>query len=451
MGDKVVARALSIEETERRRFLERTPRSARLFRTARRSMPLGAVSNLLAGDPYPIYIERASGSHGWDVDDNEFIDFHSGFGSLVVGHAHPRIVEALHEAALNGTQFPGTPAVAVAVSEEICRRFHVDRVRFVNSGGDATMDALRIARAATHRQKYVRMIGSYHGAHDAVLYPRNSTPVGDTSDAPWPASEGIPMCNAEGVLAVQFNDANSLGKLLRQHRRDVAAVLLEPVMMNIGVVLPDAEYLQAVRELCTENDVLLIYDEVKTGATVAYGGAVEAFGVQPDLICLAKAVGGGIAIGFVGGRADLMDRIGKDLAQQGTHFGNPFAATVALTTLRDVLTRSAYSRLTALTERLASGCQRALDEYDVPAHVAAIGCKGGVYYSRRPLRDYRDYSRCLHSIFWASWFWLLNRGVFVPRSPGEQWTVSVQHTDEDIDRYVVEFSRFCEALSSAAA
>jgi glutamate-1-semialdehyde 2,1-aminomutase len=460
--ERITAKARQIAQQEQARLLESTPASASLFSRAARTMPLGVASSFQANDPYPIYLARGLGSRVWDVDGNEYRDFHSGFGVNVVGHAHPRIVEAITRAAGMGTHFAVTTEGTVALAEEICRRFGLERMRFVNSGTEATMDAIRVARAATGRDTILKIEGSYHGHHDAVLFSvvpeadvlgLRETVGGEPADSQGdvyrtiPTSRGVPADTARHTLIVPFNDADALEHVLSERGQEIAALIMEPVMMNIGIVVPQPGYLQAARDLCAKHGVALIFDEVKSGATIAPGGATERFGVQPDLTCLAKAVGGGTTIGAFGGRADLMEVVGKGTAQQGTFNGNPLSCAAGLVALTEILTPDAYEHLGKLGTLLAEGCQRAIDEHGIPAHTVDLGAKGCVSYRSQPLRNYRDFLECNVELFEASWPWMVNRGAFMTPGDEEQWTISVQHSEEDIQLYVEAFGGFCAELA----
>lgn len=458
--ERISARAREIAEGELRRLVDRTPRSASLYQRAVRSMPLGVASTFQSQDPYPVYLDRGRGSHVWDVDGNEYVDYHSGFGVNVVGHAHPKIVEAIRQAAGAGTHFAVTTEVTVALAEEICRRFNLEQMRFVNSGTEATMDAIRAARAATGRDTILKIEGSYHGHHDTVLFsvtPEADTlglrdvvvTDGDSSGGAYrtvPTSRGVPAALAEHTLIVPFNDAAALRLALEEYDGQIAALIMEPVMMNIGLVMPDPGSLQDVRDLCSSHGVVLIFDEVKSGATIAAGGAIERFGVQPDLACFAKAIGGGTTIGAFGGRADVMEVVGTGTAQQGTFNGNPLSARAGLVALTEVLTPDAYDHLDKLSALLAESCGRAIVEAGLPAHSISLGAKGCVSYRPEPLRTYRDYLECNQDLFAASWAWLVNREIFMTPGDDEQWTVSVQHTEEDVRMYVEAFGAFCNEL-----
>jgi glutamate-1-semialdehyde 2,1-aminomutase len=461
MDDPITNRAREIQKREQQALLDRTPASARLYERAVRSMPMGVASSFQAGDPYPIYLDRGRGSRVWDVDGQEYRDFHSGFGVNVVGHAHPKIVEAIEKAARRGTHFAVTTEVTVALAEEICRRFNLELMRFTNSGTEATMDAVRVARAATGRDVVLKIEGSYHGHHDTLLF--SVVPEadvlglkrvgGEAADAAGdvyrtiPTSKGVPAAMAEYTLVVPFNNAEALEHILSERGQEIAALVMEPVMMNIGIVLPQPGYLESVRELCTRHGVVLIYDEVKSGATIAPGGAIERFGVQPDMACFAKALGGGTTIGAFGGRASIMEVIGQGTAQQGTFNGNPLSSLAGLVALTEVLTADAYDHLGKLGTLLAEGCRQAIEENGIPAHAVDLGAKGCVSYRPEPLQDYRDYLECNADLFAASWPWLMNRGIFMTPGDEEQWTISVQHSEDDIRAYVDAFAELCAELA----
>jgi glutamate-1-semialdehyde 2,1-aminomutase len=455
--ERLKARAAEIAEEETGKLLATTPRSKELFDRAVKSLPSGVSSNFQVGDPYPIYLERGKASSVWDVDGTEYKDFHGGFGVNIVGHAHPKIVEALTKASQNAIHFAVTTPDTIALAEAICERFQLEQMRFVNSGTEATMDAIRVARAATGRDSIVKMEGSYHGHHDSVLF--SVVPEADVldmrfnvgrPDQAWyttePTSKGIPKVLTDTVIIVPFNDAAAVEQAFADNPGEIAALILEPVMMNIGLVVPQPGYLQALRDICERNGAALIYDEVKCGGTIAYGGTTERYGVRPHLAAYAKAIGGGVTIGAFGGEARFMEWVTKGAAQQGTFNGNPLSSAAGLAALTQVLTKDAYDHLGKLGTMLAEGCQRAIDEHDLPAHTMDLGAKGCVSYRKEPLVDYRDFLETIPELFYASFTWMVNRGIFMTPGDEEQWTISVQHTEEDVQRYVEAFTGFCAEL-----
>jgi glutamate-1-semialdehyde 2,1-aminomutase len=449
---RLLARALAIGEAETRRLFERTPGSARLYERARRVLPFGVVSSFQKGSPYPIYVSRGKGSHIWDQDGTEYTDFHGGFGAMVVGHAHPRVVEAIHEASSRGTHFAVTTEEGVAFGEAICKRFKLDMLRFTNSGTESTMDAIRVARAATGRDVICKIEGSYHGHHDAVMFsivPNADVMGGRERPAKAPVSRGLVKDAHRYIEVVPFNDADALERLLSEKGQEIACLIMEPAMMNIGIVVPQPGYLQRVRELCTRHGVVFIFDEIKSGFTIAAGGATERFGVQPDLVCLAKAISGGLPAAAFGGREDLMRLIEQGVSQMGTYNGNPLVSHVGLVVLNELLTPAAYAHFARIGARLSAGCQAAIQKYQIPAHTVDLGAKGCVSYRPTPMQNYRDFLETRPELFASSYPWLLNRGVFMTPGDEEQWTLSIQHGDADVDLYVGVFEEFCKALRAA--
>ena len=450
MRDRLLVRAQELGQAEMAQLLARTPKSAQLFDRAIRTLPFGVVSSFQKMQPYPIYVTHGQGSHIWDQDGTEYLDFHCGFGAMVVGHAHPRIVEAVHEAAGRGTHFAVTTESAVAFGEEICRRFKLEMLRFTNSGTEATMDAIRVARAATGRDVVCKIEGSYHGHHDSVMFsivPNADLMGGRDRPGSAPVSKGMVKDAARYIQVVPFNDADHLERVFEERGREIACLIMEPAMMNIGIVVPQPGYLERVRELCTRYGVVFIFDEIKTGFTIAPGGATERFGVQPDLVCLAKAISGGLPAAAFGGREDLMRLIERGVSQMGTYNGNALVSHVGLVTLTEVLTPDAYRHFAAIGTRLARGCQAVIERHGIPAHTVDLGAKGCVSYRPTPMKDYRDFLDTRPELFAASYPWLLNRGIFMTPGDEEQWTLSVQHTEADVDRYIEVFAGFCAAIA----
>jgi glutamate-1-semialdehyde 2,1-aminomutase len=451
VSDRLLGRAQELGQVEMARLLSRTPRSAQLFQRATRTLPFGVVSSFQKMQPYPVYVTHGRGSHIWDQDGTEYLDFHCGFGAMVVGHAHPRLVEAVHEAASRGTHFAATTESAVAFGEEICRRFNLEMLRFTNSGTESTMDAIRVARAATGRDVICKIEGSYHGHHDSVMFsivPNADLMGGRDRPGSAPVSKGMVKDAAKYIQVVPFNDADHLERVFQERGPEIACLIMEPAMMNIGIVVPQPGYLKRVRELCTKYGVVFIFDEIKTGFTIAAGGATERFGVQPDLVCLAKAISGGLPAAAFGGREDLMRLIERGVSQMGTYNGNPLVSHVGLVTLTEVLTPDAYAHFARLGTRLVQGCQAAIDRHGIPAHTVDLGAKGCVSYRPTPMKDYRDFLDTRPELFAASYPWLLNRGIFMTPGDEEQWTLSVQHTEADVDRYISVFGEFCAAIAA---
>src|SRR6266852_5029877 len=348
---KLVEEIVSREETE---FRKRTPRSLEMHERAKPSLPMGVSSSFQAVPPYPLFISHAVGSSIWDIDGNRYTDFHLAFGSLLVGHSHPVLVEALRDQLGRGSLYSLPGADTVFLAEEMVRRFApIEQVRFCNSGTEATMDALRLARAHVGRDKIVKIEGSYHGHHDTVLMStKPSVEAAGPPDRPnsVQASKAIPADVKGNTIIAPYNDPQALERILTEHEGEVAAVITEAVLMNVGIMLPDEGYLQSVRDITRKHGVLLIFDEVKTGVTVAPGGITEIYPVEPDLICLAKSIGGGMPIGAFGGRAEIMRHINhEEVLHLGTFNGNPISMRAGLVTLTQIFTPEAHTHANGLS------------------------------------------------------------------------------------------------------
>jgi glutamate-1-semialdehyde 2,1-aminomutase len=446
---------------EEQSYRDRTPRSRALLERAKRYLPLGIASSFQDYDPYPTFMSHSGGSRIWDADGHEYIDFDMAFGVLAAGHSHPAVVEAVRERVGRGTifTFPGEETAVAA--EELCRRFGMDLVRFGNSGTEVTMDAIRMARGFTGRDKIVKFEGGYHGHHDDVLVSivppaEHMGPV----DAPntVPASAGIPRSRLADTVVAPFNNAEALEAILERHRGEVAAIIIEPIQYNIGVVPPNPGFLERVRELATAHGIVLIFDEVKTGVVIAYGGGTERFGVKPDVVCLAKSIGGGLPVGAIAGIESVMRVVeggvtgttlgaSDRVAHQGTYNGNPLVMAATVATLTKALAPEVYPELERLGDRLTAGCQAILDEYRLPGYAINVGAKGAVLFSPKRVTNYRDFIGLDEELWTAFYFFLANRGILLPPGPDEQWTLSVAHTDADVDRHIEVFAEFAKELA----
>jgi glutamate-1-semialdehyde 2,1-aminomutase len=442
---EIVAR----EEAE---FRKRTPGSHKIHERAKSTLPMGVTSSFQAIPPYPPFIDHAEGSHIWDIDGNEYVDFHLAFGSLLVGHSHPVLVAALRDQLGKGSLYSLPCPDTVYLAEEMVRRFApIEQVRFCNSGTEATMDALRVARAHVGRDKIVKIEGSYHGHHDTVLMStKPSVEAAGPADRPntVPASKGIPADVKGNTIIAPYNDAEALDRILTEHEGEVAAVITEAVLMNVGVMLPDDSYLQGVRDVTRRHGVLLIFDEVKTGVTVAPGGITELYPVEPDLICLAKSIGGGMPIGAFGGREEIMRHINhSEVLHLGTFNGNPMSMQAGLVTLTQILTPEAHTHANGLSRQLGDSYIGIIEEFDLPMHVAQIGAKGCAMFRYERARNYRAWWEIDMDVSYAYWLFLANRGILFPPGFDDQWTVSIQHAQEDIDRHAHVFHQFATELT----
>jgi glutamate-1-semialdehyde 2,1-aminomutase len=449
------ARVAALTAAEKTTLVERTRRSGEYFARAGAVMPGGVPSQFQKNDPWPVYVERGEGARVWDVDGNEYVDFHNGFGVMCVGHANPVIAAAVKTRMDAGTHFAAPTEGSIAVAEELKRRWGLPSWRFTNSGTESTMDAVHLARGATGRDVIVKIEGSYHGHHDAVMIsvkpPAELMGERERPNA-VPYGIGYPATTASQTQPVPFNDADALERLLAELDGRVAGLILEPAMMNINIVPPLPGYLERVRELATQHGVVLIFDEVKTGAAVAAGGATELFGVTPDVVCLAKAICGGLPGGAVGMTEELGALVADGrVRQQGTFNGNPLVMAAAQAALTEVLTPAAYERLHAANAELMAGCDRVISDYGLPAHTVGMGSKGCVVMATEPIREYRDYlTRIHHPLTELAWLYHMNRGVFMTPGVDEEWTLSVLHTEDDLRRYVEVFETFARDVTAAS-
>jgi glutamate-1-semialdehyde 2,1-aminomutase len=446
------ARVAALAERERARLIERTRESGAYYERAKTVMPAGVPSQFQRNEPWPVYLERGQGSKVWDVDGNEYVDFHNGFGVMCVGHANPVIAAAVKARMDEGTHFAAPTEGSIVVAEELRRRWGLPHWRFTNSGTESTMDAIHLARGFTGRDVIVKIEGTYHGHHDAVMVSVKP-PAAAMGDRERPASvpygSGYPEAMTALTRAVPFNDADALERVLTELDGTAAGVIMEPAMMNINIVPPVDGYLQRVREITRAHGVQLIFDEVKTGAAVAAGGATELFGVTPDMVCLAKAICGGLPGGAIGMSDELAEitASGK-VRQQGTFNGNPLTMAAAQATLCDVLTDEAYAQLHAANRTLMDGCERVIAAYGLPAHTVGLGSKGCVVMSSEPIREYRDYlTKIHHDLTNLAWLYHMNAGIFMTPGEDEEWTLSVLHTDADLQRYVEVFETFAKDVT----
>ena len=392
-------------EQELERFAARTKASRDLWGRASAALACGVTSSFHGSDPWPVYIDRGEGACIRDVDGNEYLDFHNGFSAMVQGHAHPAIVEAVRERAALGTHFGATTKHAVAVAEELVRRFGLPFWRFTNSGTESNMAALKLARAATGREPVVKMAGSYHGHAD----------IAAAREVPW-------------------GDARALE--LAVEETQPAAVLMEGAMTSGGLTLPEPGYLAEVRELTRRHGVVLIFDEVKTGLTIAAGGATERLGGEPDIVTVAKSLTGGLPAGAVGMAPEFEQLLaGGDVRLMGTYNGNPLSMAAACASLRQVLTPAAYDELERLGARMADGCWRAIADAGAESTVVSLGSKGAVGWGGDG-----ELGRMI-------WIWLMNRGVYTTPGREQEWNVSVAHDERTVDRYVDAFGALLAELT----
>src|SRR5262245_13001810 len=416
------------------------------------SLAGGVTSNWQITAPQPVWLSHGLGSKIYDVDGNEYVDLHGGYGVSLAGHGHPAIVEAVQRQVARGTHFAQPTEDAVAVADELAARFRQPLWRFANSGTEATMDAVHLMRAITGRDLIIKVEGCYHGHHDSVQV--SVTPEADDvgpegKPAQTPASTGIPEAFIRLTLVAAFNDIDSVARLLDEHPGKVAGMIIEPIMMNAGIIHPEPGYLAALKDLLHSHGALLTFDEVKTGLTAGPEGATGLTGVVPDITCLAKAIGGGIAIAAIGGTTETMGHVAAgDYEMVGTFNGNPLALAAARAMLCEVATPEAYQRIEALAQQATSGIEREIAATGLAAHVVTAGAKGCVVFSAQPVRDYRGFLSLDDRYSQAHWLFQHNGGVFLPPwGKTEQWLISVQHEESDIDLLVANFAGLAKAIS----
>jgi len=445
-----------LRERELAALNARTQGSAAMYARATRSLSGGVASSYQLRDPWPIYLSDGAGARVRDVDGNEYWDFHNGFGSMIQGHAHPAIVAAVRERVALGSHFAAVTEDAIIVAEELERRFGLARWRFVNSGSEATMDAIRIARGLTGRETIMKIFGSYHGHHDTVMVSIG-VPYDDIGDrenlASLPYGAGIPRAVVDLTIPVPFNDAGAMERRIKRLEREgrlPACVIMEAAMMNLGVVLPEPGYLEEVREITARHGIVLIFDEVKTGLAIAAGGATERFGVTPDMVTLAKTLGGGLPAGAIGGTEQVMSVVQNgSVYQVGTYNGNPLSMAAARASLEHVLTPAAYRHLDALNDRIVTGCEAVIERHRLPGYAVGVGSKGCVTFSTERVLDYESFKANQDGAVTAlAWLWNMNRGIYMTPGREEEWTLSVTHTSEAIDAYVAAFDEMAAALTA---
>jgi glutamate-1-semialdehyde 2,1-aminomutase len=436
-------------------FVQRQPKSHDLAEQAKQSLAGGVTSSWQITAPQPVWLSRGRGSKVWDVDGNEYVDLHGGYGAALAGHAHPAIAKAISDQAANGTHFAQPTPDAVVVATELAARFGLPSWRFANSGTEATMDAIHLMRSITGRDLIIKVEGCYHGHHDSVQVSvapgeEEAGPAEKPSSAP--ASSGIPKAITDLTLIVAFNDLDGVARLLDEHPGQIAGMILEPVMMNAGIIKPAPGYLAQLKDLLHDHGALLTFDEVKTGLTVGPGGVTRKENVQPDLITLAKSLGGGVAVAAVGGTEAVMEHVANGGYEMvGTFNGNPLAMAATRAMLTEVATPQAYERIEKLRQRAAAGIQDAIEKNGLTAHVVTTGAKGCVVFAADPVTNYRGFLGVDDRYSHAHWLYQHNGGVFLPPwGKIEQWLISVQHNEADIDRLIANFAKFAKAVSNGA-
>ena len=439
------SRIQELLESEKAKFIQRAPQSGIENARASQVTPLGVASSFQHWDPYPISIVAAKGAWMKDVDGREMLDLSMGFGALLVGHLNEEVVKEAKETLEVGTLFATPSPITRSGAEIIARRFGLDLVRFANSGTEATMYAIRTARAATGKLGVVKIEGGYHGSYDPLMV--SAKPNVDRAGSPSaPNSVPLPATVPGDVWVVPYNNAEAIERIFKAHADQIACIIMEPVLENIGIVLPDLGYLERVRELCDQYGILLIFDEVKTGLTAGPQGAAQRLGVKPDLIALAKSIGGGIPVAAFGGKREYMETV-----VNGTHnhlgtFNGHYLAMAGIRAVDRLCTPEALQRCEEFNRQALTRISEIINEYEIPAHTVGFGVKGCITWAPTPVRNYRDYRATDFEVAELSFFWSLNRNVMTPPGLDEQWLISLAHGQREIDIIVGDFLEFAQAL-----
>jgi glutamate-1-semialdehyde 2,1-aminomutase len=435
-------------------------RSQEWFERAQQSLVEGVNSPSRGAAVYaagPIVLERGQGSCVWDADGNEYIDFMMSFGALIQGHAHPRLVKVVSEAMAEGSHFAAATSAEVEAAERLRHMVpSAEVVRFTNTGSEATMLALRLARAHTGRRKFLKFEGHYHGWYDPYLLNAHSHPPEQLGPVENPAripdSEGIPLSTFDDVVLAPWNDVSALERVLRQHGRDLAAVISEPIMANMGCILPREGYLQRLREITRECGALLILDEVVTGFRYAPGGCQQYYGVQPDISTFGKALGAGFPVGAVAGPRSILDRMAWSesmVLHYGTFNGHRLTMKVVAANLDLLSAEDAYRKLHAVGNAAIAGLREVFRRHGLKAIVQGFGPMFQIYFTARDaIYDYRDYCEHVDTKLYSRFVHrLLDLGIYMTPSNGLHWIISTAHTDADVQMLVEAADQACSALA----
>jgi len=423
--------------------------SERLFEAAQKVIPGGVNSPARAFRGVggrPLFIERAEGAYMWDADGNRYIDYVLSWGPLILGHAHPEVVEALHEAAKRGASYGAPTALETELAELVCELVpSVEQVRFVNSGTEATMSVLRLARAYTGREKIIKLTGNYHGHADFLLVQAGS----GVATLGLPDSPGVPKGATQDTLTAPFNDLEAVERLFKEMGDQIAGIIVEPVAGNMGTVPPVEGYLSGLRAVCDRYGALLIFDEVMTGFRVALGGAQEYYGVMPDLTALGKVIGGGLPVGAYAGRREIMQTVAPagPMYQAGTLSGNPLAITAGIVTLKKIKAPGLFESLVKGATRLREGISAAAEAAGVPVYATQAGTMFCFFFNEGPVTDWetaaKSDTKALARFFWA----MVEQGVYFPPSQFESWFFSTCHTPEVVDQTIQAAQKAFEEMS----
>jgi glutamate-1-semialdehyde 2,1-aminomutase len=414
---------------------------------AKKSTPLGVQSSFQHWDPFPISIKSAKGAWMEDMDGRKVLDLSMGFGAMLAGHLNPTVVDEVKKMLELGTLFVTPSPLTRDAAERMCLRFGIDQIRFTNSGTESTMYAIRTARGYTGREGVVKLEGGYHGSYDALsVSVKPSLDQAGSAEDPTPVIQNTAVPGE--VYVVPYNNADSLERIFKKHGSSIACFVLEPVMENIGIVLPDQGYLERVRELCSQYGIVLIFDEVKTGLTAGFQGAAQRLGVKPDLICLAKSIGGGIPLAAFGGKKEIMETITEGKMSHLGTFNGHLLGVASIIAMDIVATKETLIEAEDFNRQALTRISGIIEEFELPAHSVGFGVKGCTTWSTEPVRNYRDYKATNFDLAQLSFLWSVNHDIMSPPGLDEQWLISFAHKQEEIDFMVDDFRNFAKYLRS---
>jgi len=427
----------------------KTEVSEEIFKEALKYIPGGVNSPVRAYKAVggsPLFIERANGAKIFDADGNEYIDYVGSWGPMIIGHAHPQVINALQKVMKNGTSFGASTSLEVELAKIVVKAVpSIELVRMVSSGTEATMSAVRLARGYTNKDKIIKFEGCYHGHVDSLLVKAGSgaTTLG------IPDSPGIPQDFVKNTITLPFNDLVSVKRAVEEDEKNIAAIIIEPIPGNMGVIPPREGFLEGLREICNQHGIILVFDEVITGFRVSFGGAQELYGIIPDLTCLGKIIGGGLPVGAFGGKREIMEKIAPlgSVYQAGTLSGNPLAMTAGIETLKILSQEGIYESLEEKAEMLSEGVDNAAHQAGIPMFSTRVGSLSTLFFTDSPVIDYSTAKRSNTTAFARYFSEMLKQGIYLAPSQFEASFISLAHTDEDIEKTIVAAGR-CFSLIS---
>ena len=433
-------------------FKKRTERSRQIYNESKELIPYGVNSNYRYIDPYPVYFKSGKGSKLYDVDGNEYIDFNMAFGALTIGHSHPKLINGIKERIESGTIIGFEYEGSLELAKLITKIYNLDMVRFSSTGGEATQAAVRIARSYTSKKKILKFEGCYHGSHDSLLVSVKP-PAGKGGYFKYPlpvlSGPGVVQSAADEIIVAPFNDIEAVSKIVEKNYNDIAAIILEPVAMNMGLVIPKEGFLETLRKLSDEYNIVLIFDEIKTGSK-HYGGASSYFNVKPDLMTLGKAIAGGFPLSVVGGKKEIMSVLGPGKTPHaGTFNSNPLSIDASLITLKDIFLERDIRKAEEISKEIAKGYKDIIEDYKIPMNVNQWSLSGSLYFGIDSVENWRDFLKTNVSLWYEYLYGMMNKGI-IPAAPGpdEQWTVSIVHTIEEANKNMEAFKEISESLKN---